>query len=122
MATTMVYIEGLIVEFWVGVPEDERSQRQPIHLDITCDLGSPTIRCDDIGETLNYVMLYDSIQRLAKEQVFVLIETLAEAIAHLCFQDKRVLHVTVRVRKPNKLPNCAFVGVTRTFDRSEVVS
>ncbi len=121
MATTHIQLEQLEVQAHVGVPLRERRRRQRIILDIDCDLGSPPILRDEIQGTLNYVALYKDIHALVATSSFVLIETLAEAIAHVCLRDRRVVSVTVRIRKPKKLPGCAAVGVVRSFHRSEVL-
>lgn len=119
MATTHIQLEHLEVQARVGVPLRERRRRQRIILDIDCDLGQRPILRDEISATLNYVALYNDIHALIAASSFTLIETLADAIAQLCLRDQRVEQVTVRVRKPKKLPGCASVGVMRTFHRSE---
>ncbi len=120
MATTRIQLEHLEVQAHVGVPLHERRRRQRLILDIDCDLGQHPIPRDEIRATLNYALLYESIHALIATSAFALIETLAEAVAHLCLRDRRVIEVTVRVRKPKKLPNCLSVGVTRSFHQSEV--
>jgi dihydroneopterin aldolase len=122
MAKTTILLEGLIVRFHVGVPKQERADDQPIHLDIRCELGQLPITRDHLKQTLNYASIYARVHELAKAQTFILLETLTEAIAHICFADPRVLHVHVKARKPNKLIGCEFVGVEREFDRTEVPS
>ncbi len=120
MAKTTVFLEGFLVSCRIGVPKGERTVPQTVRLDVSCDLGGVPIRRDALGETLNYVSIHREVRRLVAEREFVLLETLAEAVALVCFQDRRVLMVTVQARKPEKLADCAFVGVSRTFDRSEV--
>ncbi len=121
MAKTSVFLEGFLVSCHVGVPKGERAVRQTVRLDISCELGAVPIRRDVLGETLNYASIHREVRRLVEEREFVLLETLAEAVALICFADRRVLTVRVEARKPDKLADCAFVGVSRTFDRSEVV-
>lgn len=120
MSHTTVFLEGLVAQFHVGVPEEERAEWQPLHIDIACDLDQLRIMRDDIGETLNYALIYERVHEIAQRDTFVLLETLAEVIALVCLEDKRVQRAKVRIRKPNKLTNCAFVGTERTFGRSEV--
>ncbi len=121
MAKTTVFLEGFVVSCHIGAPKGERMVRQGVRLDISCELGAVPIRRDALGETLNYASIHRDVRRLVAEREFVLLETLAEAVALICFADRRVLAVTVQARKPEKLPDCAFVGVSRTFDRSEVM-
>ena len=117
---TTILIEGLILSCRIGVPRAERSSRQAIHVDLACDLGAMPILRDDLKQTLNYALLHKQLLELAEKQSFVLLETLAEVIARICLADKRVQTVTISLRKPNKLANCAFVGVKRTFHHTEL--
>lgn len=121
MSQTTILIEGLVVQFRIGVPKSERAKAQAIHIDISCELGSLPITRDALDQTLNYALIHKRVRKLAETETYVLLETLAEVIARICCEDARVLRVNVRIRKPNKLEACAFVGVQRSFDRMEVI-
>ena len=114
---TRIQIEGLELFCLIGVPKIERSQRQPILADIDCALADPVIQSDRMQATLNYSSLAKAAQALVEAERFVLLETLAEAIAKLAMADLRVASVSVRLRKCRKLPSCSSVGITRMFRR-----
>ncbi|MCC7522466.1 dihydroneopterin aldolase [Candidatus Uhrbacteria bacterium] len=114
---TRIQIEGLELFCLIGVPKIERSQRQSILADIDCTLANPVIQSDRMQATLNYSTLAKTVHALVEAERFVLLETLAEAIAKLAMADLRVAGVSVQLRKRRKLPSCDSVGVTRVFRR-----
>lgn len=114
---TRILVQGLDLFCLVGVPKIERSQRQSIQADIECLLADPHIGPDRMQSTVNYAEIARRAQALVAERRFVLLETLAEALAELCFADARVASVEVSLRKLRKLPSCEAVGIRRKFAR-----
>lgn len=115
---TIVLVEGFRVDALVGHLAPERRTLQPIDLDIACTLGDPDVPNEQLGRSFDYVPILDRIRELAVSRPRRLIETLAEEIAAECFTCSRVSSVVVSVRKPNKFPGVAAVGVTRSFERN----
>lgn len=118
--TTDILIEGLDVQCHIGVPPEERMVLQAIILDVVCELGEHTVQKDMMEESLSYVWVVEEIRSLAQRKEFVLLETFTQEIAELVLQDLRVQVVHVTARKMHKLPDCAAVGVRRSFVRSFV--
>ncbi len=112
---TIVRVEGLLVEAYVGLHDPEMDTLQPIVIDVHATLLNPSVGNDDIQNTFDYHPVTDEIRALATQQKRRLIETFAEEIAGLCFTRQGVQAVTVTVRKPRKFPQIDAVGVTRTF-------
>lgn len=83
-----------------GVSEAERSQAQPLLIDVAvhCDLRKAG-ETDDLGETIDYGELGAVIESLATEEQFSLLEHLAERIAAMTLQIPNVTAIDVRVRK-----------------------
>ena len=107
-----VFIRDFIVECLIGVYEHEKRspQRVRINLDLAVDEGEHPI-IDDILNVVSYETMADGILAIADEGHVNLVETLAERIAGMCFDDQRVDSVRVRIEKLDILENAGSVGV-----------
>ncbi len=114
---TEIFIRKLQADCYVGVPIAERKKSQVVQIDVVCELTDPVVSKDDISLTIDYSVVVTQILSMLRTQTFVLLETLTEAIAEICFQNPLVGCVLVRVLKPKKLRACEAVGVERTFRR-----
>lgn len=114
---TLVLVEDLRVEAFVGQDAPEREQTQPVSISITCTLENSEVTGDDLRNTFDYIPLLDEIREFATSRERRLIETLAEEVAAACFACEHVKTVTVSVKKPNKFPGVLAVGTERTFER-----
>jgi D-erythro-7,8-dihydroneopterin triphosphate epimerase len=112
-----LFLRDLTVHAIVGVNPDERTERQPLilNVELECDL-SKACRSDHLDDTVNYKSLQDNIVREAEEGAYLLIERLAQRIAEVCLEDAMVHAVTVTVDKPRALrfARSAAVRITRT--------
>lgn len=115
---TEIQVRQLTLECLIGVPLKERRGRQTIVVDIVCELADPTVSADDMSASVDYGPIIKQAQQIALEREFVLLETLAAAIAATALNaEARIQQITVSCHKPNKFPNCQAVGVRRTFAR-----
>ena len=107
-----VFIRDFMVECLIGVYEHEKRspQRVRINLDLAVDEGEHPI-IDDILNVVSYETMANGILAIADERHVNLVETLAERIAEMCFNDQRVDSVRVRVEKLDILENAGSVGV-----------
>ena len=107
-----VFIRDFIVECLIGVYEHEKRspQRVRINLDLAVDEGEHPI-IDDILNVVSYETMANGILAIADEGHVNLVETLAERIAGMCFDDQRVDSVRVRIEKLDILENAGSVGV-----------
>ena len=117
---TVVHVTGLEVPAFVGLHIEERQVPQTVVIDIECVLRRPVVQNDDLSESVDYMPIVNAVRTLASYCQRKLIESLAEEIAVVCFKNKHVHECRIRIRKPRKFPDCAFVGVTRTFKRSSI--
>lgn len=114
---TTILIQSLQLQARVGVSLEEREKRQTIEVDLATELMSAHIPKDEIGCTVSYSEVVKDLRALVDERAFVLLETMAEEMAKACFRYPLVERVKIQIRKPNKLPACAAVGVERVFSR-----
>jgi len=107
-----IFLRGLEVRCSIGVHAHERagSQRVTVDLDlrVTADAGPID---DSLGRVVDYERIVEGVRRLATGQHVNLVETLAERIARLCFDDRRVRSAVVRVEKLDVFADTASVGV-----------
>lgn len=113
---TTVRVEGLQVAAIVGCSAEERAHPQTVIVDIVCTLSRHDFG-DDLARTFDYVPIVETVRVFALAHERALIETLAEEVAAACFSHPAVARVSVSVRKPHKLSDCAAVGVERIFVR-----
>ena len=107
-----IFIRDLVVPCAIGVHAHERNgtQRVRINTDLLVrDDGRPLH--DNIGNVLSYEAIIDGIRALTESGHINLVETLAERIAALCLDDRRVESVRVRVEKLDVYADAASVGV-----------
>lgn len=107
-----VFIRDFMVDCLIGVYDHEKEapQRVRINLDLAVDEGEHPI-IDDIRNVVSYETMANGILEIAGSGHVNLVETLAERIADMCFDDDRVGSVRVRVEKLDILKNAESVGV-----------
>ncbi|MFG5410214.1 dihydroneopterin aldolase [Piscinibacter sakaiensis] len=107
----LVFIEGFVGHTVIGIHTSELHQPQPLVIDVCA--GLPPLRAchsDAIGDTLDYGVLRERLQRLMAEHRVTLLEALAEQIATLALTEFGAHWVRVRVAKPRKFPDVSAVG------------
>jgi dihydroneopterin aldolase len=106
-----VFVRDLVLSCMIGVHRHEHTdaQRVRINLDLAVREGR------DLGDSLSNVVCYERITTGVREIVsrghINLVETLAEEVAAMCLQDRRVRSVRARVEKLDVFPDVTSVGV-----------
>jgi dihydroneopterin aldolase len=95
-----ITIEGIDVLGHHGVDEAERKvgHRVIVDVDMWLDL-SEAVAADDIQKTVNYEKACALIERVAGQEEFLLLESLASEIGDRLLESFDVEEVAVRVRK-----------------------
>jgi len=107
-----IHIRDLCFRCIIGVHEEERRDRQDVVVNLTLWLDLARACCTDrISDTVDYRALKKAILALGEHSQFNLIEALAQRIADLCLEDKRVCRVRVCVDKPTALRFARSVAV-----------
>lgn len=108
-----IIFEGLECSANIGVPEEERAQRQKlwVDLEIEADL-SAAASTDNAGAMLDYGKVYDLVLKLVEERPRLLIEALANEIGDaLLYAFPETEAVKVKVwKKPAVLPKLGRVA------------
>jgi len=120
-----IFIDSLTIDAFVGVNAHEYTQSQPLVISLTLDVNPdttggpeafvPANGSTDATEVLAEIICYEAlsirINALVKKHHIGFVETLAEQIIHLCFQDMRIEGITVRIEKPDAISDAKAVGI-----------
>ncbi|MFT4937889.1 MAG: dihydroneopterin aldolase [Paraglaciecola sp.] len=113
-----IYIEGLQVYSLIGVYDWEREAKQRLLVDMQLftDL-SPAAKSDQVNDTLNYAEVASCIEKVANISEFKLLEALADAIIAAVFAGFPVQKISLKLSKPDILPNAQNVAVELLRER-----
>lgn len=108
-----VFIRDLTLSASIGIYGHEKEHRQSIRINVDLAVREGDISAvdDDISNVVCYEEVATRIRRLVDGGHVNLVETLAERIAALCLQDRRVRLARVRVEKMEVFPDVTSVGV-----------
>ncbi|MBL6931543.1 MAG: dihydroneopterin aldolase [Rhodospirillales bacterium] len=109
-----VFVRDLVLECSIGVHQFEREalQRVRINLDLAVREGETNGNLDDnLANVVCYEELTTGVRDLISREHVNLVETLAEDVAALCLNDKRVRSARVRIEKLDILKDAVSVGV-----------
>jgi FolB domain-containing protein len=108
-----IHIEQLEIRARIGVPEPERAKPQRIVCNITLWLQQDLDLEDEIGNTVDYSKVAQSVKDLVSRSEVRLLETLAEKVAAHLITQFPMRKIRVEMRK-FALPDAEFVSVTAT--------
>lgn len=113
-----IYIEGLEVFSLIGVYDWERvaTQRLLVDVAIYTDL-SRAAATDNVENTFNYADVAACVTNVAEKSQFKLIEALASEMINMIFSQFKVERISLKLSKPDILPNAKNVAVEFTRDR-----
>lgn len=111
-AIRRVFVRDLVINARVGVYEHEKKtpQRVRINLDLSVREGAAPLD-DCLDNVLCYEDIIVKVRSIVSDGHVNLVETMAERIAAICLQDRRVVSVKVRVEKLDVFDDVAAVGV-----------
>jgi FolB domain-containing protein len=107
-----ILINDLSAHGIIGVNPDERVRPQEIKINLVLYTNTiPAGKSDDIKDTVNYSQVAKKVKAYAETSNRFTVEALAEDIAQICLEDKRVKKVVVRVEKLAAVRTTRSVGV-----------
>jgi len=108
-----VFVRDLTLEARIGVHQHEKHgpQRVRINVDLAVRENDGEAASDRLAYVVCYEMVVSGIRSLVASGHVNLVETLAEQIAALCLEDRRVLVARVRLEKLDVFKDAASVGV-----------
>ncbi len=107
-----IFIKDLFLRCIIGVNEFERREKQDvvINVEIWSNLTAAA-KTDNIKDAVDYKEITKNIVKLVENSQFYLVEALAENVAQVCLQNKKVRRARVTVEKPGALRFARSVGV-----------
>ena len=98
MPQSRISLNGIRADGRHGANPGERDLPQAfvVDLDIVVDTGE----YDELDDTLDYRVIADAARRVVQERSFVLLESLAEAVAREAYGLPNVTRVVATVHKP----------------------
>ena len=117
-AADSITLEGLRITAHHGVTDRERVEGQTFVVDVTAHLDvAEAGRTDDLVSTLDYGILAEAIHQRVSGEQWNLIERVAERVAELVLENRRVSRVEVTVHKPEAPITVEFADVSVTVVR-----
>ena len=111
MMNDRIVIREMEIQCRIGVPDEERAEPQALRVTIKMDVDTaPSAKTDNIGQTVDYFLVYQRVHTLSGARPRKLIETLAEEISQMVLGEFKVKTVSVRIDK-YILPNTRAVSV-----------
>lgn len=110
--TDQIFIQQLRLPARIGVYENEKIAPQEIVLDITLTTNiAQAAENDQLENTIDYAALTNQLATHCLAAHVQLVERLAQQLADICLQDKRVQQVSLRLGKPHAIAQAQSVGV-----------
>ncbi|MEK7571018.1 MAG: dihydroneopterin aldolase [Patescibacteria group bacterium] len=112
-----LFINDITLPCTIGVTELERKEKQTLIITVALSVDLQKAgETDNVNDTVNYSTLYQHIVKVTTGSKFFLMEALAQQIATVCLEDKRVKQAKIRIEKPKtvRLARSAAVEIIRT--------
>lgn len=115
-----IVIERLEFQGHCGVTPQERRRPQPLALDLEVEYATPAVASDNIGDTVDYAQLTERIAELGVKEECALLETFAEKVLTVLFEEFPIEKANLWLRKlaPPLAQMTGSVGVK--VDRSRI--
>ena len=114
-----MFIRDLVLQARIGVHDHERrrTQRVRINIDLAVEddgillVSRASVGREDLARVVDYERIVTNIRALVASRHVQLVETLAERVAELCLEDRRVAIARVTVEKLDVFEDAASAGV-----------
>jgi len=115
-----VIVKDLLARGIIGVNDWERKRAQDILINLTLFTDAKRAgETDNLEDCVNYSTMSKKILARAESAGRLTVEALANDLAKICFEDKGVQKVIVRVEKPGAVRFAGSVGVEIERSRDE---
>ena len=107
-----VFIRDLLLTCLIGVHKREKKKPQRICINLDLAVSEEIdVSTDRLTDVVCYEEVADRIRSLVSKGHVNLVETLAEKIANLCLEDRRVRAARVRIEKLDVFKDASSAGV-----------
>lgn len=105
-----VFIRDLVLTCRIGVHQHERVAKQRVRINLDLSVEEPGPIDDDLDKVVCYSEIMTGIRHVVGAGHINLVETLAERIAAMCLEDRRIRIARVRIEKLDVYPEAESVG------------
>ena len=114
-----IYITGLSVDTLIGVYDLERVRNTELLLDVILDVDlRAAMQSDDVNDTVDYAKVAECIVNVGKESQFELLEAFGSKVMDAVLTQFSVAAITLKIVKPDILPNAKTVAVEMRREQS----
>ena len=107
-----LFVKGLRIEAILGILPHERTEKQPVVVDLEYAVDTASaVASGDIGDTVSYADVADSVTTWIVEGEYELVETLAAEVAERLQSTYGIRWLRLRVGKPTAVANADSVGI-----------
>ena len=105
-------IEGLKVDTTIGVYKWEREVKQSVIIDLVLEIKNTNSTFQDsIESAVDYTAVSDVVSNLVQSSSYLLIESLAEAIAKQILKEFAIRKVRLKLSKPSAIQSASNVSI-----------
>ena len=116
-------IEGLKVDTTIGVYKWEREVKQSVIIDLVLEIKNTNPAFEDSIEfAVDYTAVSDAVSNLVRSSSYLLIESLAEAIAKQILKEFAIRKVRLKLSKPSAIQSASNVSIHIERSNDNVVS
>jgi dihydroneopterin aldolase len=117
-----IFIRGLRIETLIGFHKRERIVPQTVSMDLEIGISNDAVfRSDLVADCIDYDIVTQRIRALMQETQFNLVETLAQRIADILFDEFGASYAKISIAKLGILKNTDRVGVQIERHRNDRV-
>ena len=110
--TYKILINDLILDAFIGIHDFEKIKKQKISISSSINVFDTISNITHkIENFVSYEHIVNDIKSLLSKGHIDLLETLGEKIADLCFEDKRILTVNIKLEKLEVFKDVNSVGI-----------
>ncbi len=110
--TYKILINELILDAFIGIHDFEKKKKQKISISLSLDVNDNISGIEHkIENFVSYEHIVNNIKSILKKGHIDLLETLGEKIVDLCFKDKRVLTIKLKLEKLEVFKDASSVGI-----------
>jgi dihydroneopterin aldolase len=107
-----VFIRDFELDALIGIHPIEKEQAQRIRINLDLAVSEPVSDLhDDLANVVCYEQMANNIRAIVATGHINLVETLAERVAAMSLEDRRVRRVRVRIEKLNAISGASGAGV-----------
>ena len=116
-------IEGLKVDTTIGVYKWDREVKQSVIIDLVLEIKNTNPAFEDSIElAVDYTAVSDMVSDLVRSSSYLLIESLAEAIARQILKEFAIRKVRLKLSKPSAIQSASNVSIHIERSNDNVVS